>query len=128
MSDIDNKTNEIQVEKSVDSDVKQNEENNDFEQLSTLLDPFSLVENSDLYVVTVNDYPRLYVKDEKSASDKMWSTIRLLSGREFLNGWRTNYVQISDTELHLFGSYKFFLISYDQILQRVSYSRVKECV
>ena len=128
MSDIDNKTNETQVEKHVDSDVKETVENNDFEQLSTLLDPFSITENSDLYVVNVNDFPRFYVKDEKSASDKMWSTIRLLSGREFLDGWRTNYVQISDTELHLVGSYRFFLIAYDQVLHRVSYSRVKECV
>jgi hypothetical protein len=108
--------------------TKKTVENSNIEQLSTLLDPFSLTNNSDLYVVSVNGHPKFYVKDEKSASDKMWSTILLLSGRGFLNGWNTNYLQISDTEVHLVGSNRFLLITYDQVLHRVSYSRVKECV
>jgi hypothetical protein len=89
---------------------------------------FHYTENSDLFAVSVDGIPKFYVKDEKEASEKMWSLTRLLSGQKFCAGYRTNYVQISPNELHIVGSYRFFVIAYDQTLHRISYSKIRECV
>ena len=89
---------------------------------------FNYTDNSDLFVVSVDGIPKFYVKDEKEASDKMWSLARLLSGEKFCSGYRTNYVEISPTELHIMGSYRFFLIAYDQKIHSITYSKIRECV
>jgi hypothetical protein len=92
------------------------------------LPSLSFTDNSDLYVVSVNDSPVFYVKDENAASAKMWEVAHKLAGTEFFAGYRTNFLKISHQELHLLGSYRFFLIAYDTILHRISYSRVQECI
>lgn len=101
------------------------DENN---QLSYLLEPLSFTKNSNLYVVSVDDIPYFYVKDEKTAVEKMWEVTRKLSGKQFFSGYKTNTLKINERELHLLGSYRFFLIAYDTILHRINYSMVQECV
>ena len=85
-------------------------------------------DNSDLYVVSVDNVPQFYVKDEKTASKKMWEVTRLLSSRHLCEGYLTQFINISENELHILGSYRFFLVAYDQVLQRVSYKKIIECV
>ena len=90
-------------------------------------DQLSPKKNSDLYVVSVDGSPMFYVKDEQAASKKMWSVAFKLAGIKFFAGDRTNFLKISDNELHLIGSYRFFLIAYDRIIHTIRYSKVSEC-
>ena len=39
--------------------------------------------------------PSFYVKDETTANDKMWNTIKILSSDYILNGYHTNIILIS---------------------------------
>lgn len=120
----------IDTDSDTDSDTvtETEKECDNVNELSQLFDPLSFTKNSDLYVVSVNGIPQFYVRDAKTASEKMWDSARILSGKEFFTGYRTNYLQVSETELHLLGSYRFFLIAYDTVLHRISYSKVQECV
>ena len=145
MSTIVNETNEIKPDNNLDnssnienlentSDDDSSEEENDddddevVDELINSLEPFSFTENSDLYVVSIDDTPRFYVKDDVTASKKMWEVTRSLSNTNFFTGYKTNLLKISNNELHLLGRDRFFLVSYDTILHRVSYSKVQECV
>ena len=89
---------------------------------------FTFTENSELYVVSVDNVPFCYVNDKKNASVIMWKLAQRYASQCTFRGLRTNYLQISDTELHLLGSYKFYLVSYDRVLKRVSFTQVRECV
>ena len=85
-------------------------------------------ENSDLHVISVDGVPKFYVQSDATASQRMWEVTRSLSMTRMSNNYRTQFVQVSDNELHIIGSYRFFLISYDQVLHRVTYEKVSECV
>ena len=80
---------------------------------------FSFTENSDLYAISVDGVPICYVKDEETARNRTWELARLYLSRKTLSGWQTRFVKISRNELHLLGSYRFFLIAYDKVLLRV---------
>ena len=108
----------------IDSDSDENTDT----QLSQLLEPMSFTENSGLYVVTIDGIPKFYVKDKATASEKMWEVTRRLSAIRFFSGYRTNFLKIKENEIHILGSYRFFLIAYDTILHRVSYYKAEECV
>ena len=108
----------------IDSDCDENTDT----QLSQLLEPMSFTENSGLYVVTIDGIPKFYVKDKATASEKMWEVTRRLSATRFFSGYRTNFLKIKENEIHILGSYRFFLIAYDTILHRVSYSKIEECI
>ena len=58
----------------------------------------------------------------------MWDLARIQTFDNQCSGWRTNLVKVRQNELHILGSYKFFVVSYDQVLKRISYNRVLECV
>jgi hypothetical protein len=58
----------------------------------------------------------------------MWDLARIQTFDNQCSGWRTNLVEVRQNELHILGSYKFFVVSYDQVLKRISYNRVLECV
>ena len=115
---IDNKITKEDYDSSNTSDS-----HNEEEELS-----FNFTVNSDLFVISIDGIPKFYVKDEKSAREKMWSISRSFSHEKFLCGYNTNYVKISSTELHIIGSYRLFLMAYEQTLHRIKYSRIKECV
>ena len=89
---------------------------------------FSFTENSDLYAISVDGVPICYVKDEENARNRMWDLAILYLYRKTLNGWQSRFVKIGRNELHLLGSYRFFLIAYDKVLLRVSYAKIRECV
>lgn len=108
----------------IDSDCDENTDT----QLSRLLEPMSFTENSGLYAVTIDGIPKFYVKDKATASEKMWEVTRRLSAIRFFSGYRTNFLKIKENEIHILGSYRFFLIAYDTILHRVSYSKIEECI
>lgn len=112
----------------IDSDFDFDFDENTDTQLSQLLEPMSFTENSGLYVVTIDGIPKFYVKDKATASEKMWEVIRLLSATRFFSGYRTNFLKIKENEIHILGSYRFFLIAYDTIIHRVSYSKIEECI
>lgn len=85
-------------------------------------------DNNDLYAISVDGLPLYYVKDEETAHKHMWDIARLYSYKKTISGWQTSFVKISCNELHLVGRCKFFLISYDQVLRRVSYTKIREYV
>lgn len=91
-----------------------------------LLEP-SHNSNSNLYTVSIDRIPKFYVKDEQSAIEKIWELSQNLSSKHFLDGYITNIVKIKHNEIHIVGSYRFYLISYDSILNRISYSKITEC-
>ena len=125
-----NNTSETTVSKETDSDETIPDEtvpDETTEESDCLCDNFPLTENSDLYVVSVDGRPRFYVKDEKAAHEKMWNIARHLSRTQFFAGYKTNFLRIRENELHLLGSYRFFLIAYDTTLHRITYNRVQEC-
>ena len=106
-----------------DEDEDEEEDDEEDDELG-----YTFTENSDLYVISVDSVPFCYVKDEESAIQRMWDITIQFCGERVLSGWRTSFVKVRKNELHLLGSYKFFLIAYDQVLRRVSYSRIRECV
>jgi len=134
MSDTGNETTKRKHINSLDSELEEDTTEEDEESSSssdedkTILNPLSFTENSGLYVISIDGISRFYVKDEITASEKMWDIARRLSGTQFLSGYRTAFLKISNNELHLVGYYQFFLISYETVLHRISYSIIQECV
>lgn len=88
-------------------------------------DKLSLTNDSELYVICVDNIPQYYVQSEKLAKERMWDTSRLLSSK--MIGYHINYMNIAENELHLIGAYSFFLVQYDRVLHRISYHIVNEC-
>ena len=143
-NDTEEKTAENSSDKSHDyptfckneqsNDENENENENDGDdgksredELSLSLAPLTFTENSDLYVVCVNGIPKFYVQSVETAITKMWDVARMLSLNHISLGYRTNFVKIGENELHLLGSYRFFILAYDTFLDRISYSKVQEC-
>jgi hypothetical protein len=89
---------------------------------------FNFIENSELYVISVDDSPKFYVNNEKSAFDKMWEVTRMLSSKYVFDGYRTQFIKVNNNELHILGSYRFFIIAYDQILNRITYNKISQCM
>ena len=114
-------------EETVDTPESYSDDSDSEDNISRLLQPLSLTENSDLYIVSIDGQPKFYVKDKTTAHEKMWEVARKLSSTQFFAGYNTNFLSIRENELHLLGSYRFFLIAYDTILHRISYSHVQEC-
>ena len=111
-----------------DNDSSSSSSEDDDDDNVNSLETFSFTENSDLYIVSIDDNPRFYVKDDVTASKKMWEVARSLSNTNFFTGYKTTLLKISNNELHLLGRYRFFLVSYDTILHRISYTKIQECV
>jgi hypothetical protein len=110
-----------------DSDYE-SESSNDC-NLNCILDKisgFSFTVNSELYVVCLNGTPKFYVNSEKLAEQKMWDVAQKISSK--MSDYHINYMEISEKELHLTGSYKFFFVRYEKTLHKITYSVVKECV
>ena len=135
MSDTGNETTKRKHVNSLDSELEEDtteeessSSSDEEETEKSILNPLSFTENSNLYVISIDGISRFYVKDESTASEKMWDIARRLSGTQFLSGYRTAFLKISDNELHLVGYYRFFLISYETVLHRISYSIIQECV
>jgi hypothetical protein len=134
MSDTGNETTKRKHVNSLDSELEKDDSSSDDEDEDedetekTILNPLSFTENSNLYVISIDGVSRFYVKDESTASEKMWDIARRLSGTQFLSGYRTAFLKISNNELHLVGYYRFFLVSYETVLHRISYSIIQECV
>ena len=95
--------------------------------LYNLLEPLSVNDDSYLHVVSVDNVPKFYVKDEESAAEKMWEVSRKLSATQFFAGYRTSILKVKENEISIYGNYRFFLISYDVLLHSISYSKVEEC-
>jgi hypothetical protein len=110
------------------TNVEKSDKNKYVNTFLSQLEPMSFTEKSGLYVVTIDGTPKFYVKDEETAAEKMWEVTHHLSAAQFFVGYRTNFLKIKENEIHILGSYRFFLIAYDTILHRVSYSKVDECV
>ena len=117
-----NENKEEDIKKHQDTGKKEEED----EEIN--LNSFTFTENSDLYTICVDSVPICYVKDEESAHKRMWDLARIQTFDNQCSGWRTNLVEVRQNELHILGSYKFFVVSYDQVLKRISYNRVLECV
>jgi len=105
-------------------DEDEDEEDGEDEDYSNL----TFTENSYLYAISIDHIPSFYVKDEKTARDKVWQLSKSLLSKEYLKGYCSYNLRISANEIHIIGKYRFFLIAYDQILHRVSYDKIKECV
>ena len=58
----------------------------------------------------------------------MWEVTRLLSSKYVFDGYKTQFIEVKDNELHILGSYRFFIISYDQILNRITYNKISQCM
>jgi hypothetical protein len=89
---------------------------------------FNFIEKSELYIVSVDGSPKFYVNNEKSAFDKMWEVTHLLSSKHLFNGYRTQFIKVNNNELHILGSYRFFIIAYDQILNRITCNKISRCI
>ena len=124
----DNEDDEDEEDNEDNEDEEDNEDNEDNEDDEEYDIDLNFTENSELYIVSVNNSPSFYVKDLKTAKDKMWEVSKCLLNEEYLKGYRTYNLRISDNEIHIIGNHRFFLISYDQILHRISYNKIKECV
>lgn len=84
-------------------------------------------DDSDIYVISVDGVPEVYSKDLNTAQKTMWSLARHL----FLNSSANNYtvptyVQVSDVELRVFGYSKYFLLSYETELYRITINSISE--
>ena len=132
MSDTGNETTKRKHLNSLDSELEKDDSSSDDEDEEetekSILNPLSFTENSNLYVISIDGISRFYVKDESTASEKMWDIARRLSVTQFLSGYRTAFLKISNNELHLVGYYRFFLVSYETVFHRISYSIIQECV
>lgn len=111
-----------------DEEDEEEEKDEDEDEEEINLNSFTFTENSDLYTICVDSVPICYVKDEESARKRMWDLARIQTFDNQCSGWRTNLVEVRQNELHILGSYKFFVVSYDQVLKSISYNRVLECV
>jgi hypothetical protein len=116
----------------IDEDIKSmllTEETRDEETPCTENDKEDIHEenDSDIYVISVDGVPEVYSKDLKTAQKTMWSLARHL----FLNSSANNYtvptyVQVSDVELRVFGYSKYFLLSYETELYRITINSISE--
>ena len=111
-----------------EGDEDEGDEGDDVEVEDEDYSNLTFTENSYLYAISIDHIPSFYVKDEKTARDKVWQLSKSLLSKEYLKGYCSYNLRISANEIHIIGKYRFFLIAYDQILHRVSYDKIKECV
>jgi hypothetical protein len=127
-NETDKDTNKNTDTNNTDDDSDDSDDDSDDSDDDNINSCFSFTENSNLFVISANGQPKFYVQDEKTAIENMWNVAKLLSVESFCSGYRTSFVKFSPTEIHIIGTYRFFLLSYDRILYRITYSKIKECI
>lgn len=110
-----------------ESDEDYSDSESDEESDSLRSDSLDMVDNSELYVISIDDIPQFYVQSEELAKERMWDTARLVYLKLFGN-FNAQFINIKDNELHITGKFRFFFFSYDSVLHRLKYHKIKECV
>ena len=96
------------------------------DELLLKLNPIKLIKNTSLYVVSINGKPSFYVKDEKTANNKVWETVKIMSSTYIINGYHTRIIDIGNNQLNIIGRYNFILFACEKTLDTVSYAKVYE--
>jgi hypothetical protein len=117
MSETINDINEdeLQIVNQSDNEVEQEHE----------VDDLGLCDESQVYVISVDDTPVYYVRDLNDAKDSMWNLARQLKNK--CNNFKSIMIcETKPNELTLVGKQKFSIVAYDRVLHRIKVSEVSE--
>jgi hypothetical protein len=121
-SEIEESDGESDDESDDESDGESDGESESEEKKSLL----HFTENSDLYVVMLDNLPQFYVKSSEIAYKKMWDLARHKCLHYMCRGYNT-HMNIIGNKLTISGQYYFFM-TYGVTLHTLSHHRVKECL
>ena len=86
----------------------------------------NLIEDTNIFVITVNDIPTCYLNNLEQANYHMWILARRLSSS---NHSSTTYIfEKQQHEIHIIEKSKIFLISYDNLKYIIRLYEVSELV
>ena len=83
-------------------------------------------EDETVYVVTSNDKPIFYTKNRDEARNKMVKMARLLKN-EYINDYTCNIAYKTLDSIQIIGNYKWYMVSYDSILERIEVKIIPHC-
>ena len=89
---------------------------------------FNLTDNSELYVISIDNIPKFYVNTLELAQKKMTDIFQSLVFNYVHNENYMLYLHNMNfkNEIHIIRKHKFFIISYDEVIHRIRYNIIKE--
>ncbi len=114
--ETDNDTNDANETDEETDEVSENDED--------YLEDLSEVPGSELYVVTIDGIPRVYVDTAEEAYLKMWDMARTYCTKN--TDRATRYLQIGKTALHIERQHNFIIFSYPEITYRLRYFKIRK--
>ena len=90
---------------------------------------FNLTDNSELYVISIDNIPKFYVNTLEVVQKKMTDIFQSLVFNYVHNENYMLYLHNMNfkNEIHIIRKHKFFIISYDEVIHRIRYNIIKEC-
>lgn len=99
----------------------------DPDETTNLLDETNEIASKDTYVVTLNGTPQFYLSNYEDSIEEMWSLARKLQFENHsYNCLIHNPVNGFPDKIHIIGRYRLFLVHYDQLLHELEVHNVKE--
>ena len=85
-------------------------------------------ENTEIYIILMDDEPYCYCTSLEDARNKMWELVKLKRNIEADDGNSYNYyiIEKNDDEVHLEMSYKYYVISYNNLVSKFSIQGIFE--
>jgi len=76
----------------------------------------------ELYLITIDNEPEYYVETLKHAEECIWHIARLMCNAD--SDYTVSYVK-RDNEIQVEKRYNWFLVSYDELIHRVRFDRIR---
>ena len=83
-----------------------------------------LLETKYVYVVTIDDHQRFYTKIENHAKNHIIDLSRNFNICD--TSYSTYYQYENEDTIHIIGSNKFLVVSYDRIIHTIRYHKIQE--
>lgn len=85
-------------------------------------DSSNYVEDSEVYVITVNDVPKCYTYSLHNARTTMWKVARIIRNKNPL--YKTIISEITLDNIEIVGHYNFAIVSVDQIVSSLRIHKI----
>ena len=119
-----NEDEESEDEESEDDKESETDESENYIKKS--IKHLDFTDNSNLYVISVDNVPVFYTENKNGIQTKMCSiAVRLMYNIGYPNGI---IIEKYNNELRIIKTNNLLFFSYDRIINRISYHKIKECV
>lgn len=95
--------------------------NTDYDENSS--EYIDCVDNSQLFLITIDDIPEYYVKTVDEADKCIWNIANQIT--KLNPNYSYRYVNLRNNNIHVERHHNFFLVSYDEVIHRIRYDVIR---